>query len=211
MRAAVVLASVLAIGAGCSNGGTGGAETPPNSSPRVAVGGADELGRASASTAPDPVAAAIAFVASTDNLMAHSSIGRAEIFRKLVVPDQVSANAHAFEQVAESMAATLEVPLMRLTWVEAPLTATLVEATDGVATVDVWTVSVLGAPDSGPPQQVWRTVTVVLDLVDGRWLVADSSADSGPTPVSSDLALPAGFDGFAEVAGWSAVVQGVGL
>ncbi|MDW3212647.1 MAG: hypothetical protein R8G01_01515 [Ilumatobacteraceae bacterium] len=150
-------------------------------------------------------------MASTDNLMAHSSIGRREIFRKLVVPDQVAPNADALERVAESMAATLDVPVFRLTWVEAPLTATLVQSSAGRATVDVWTVSVLGAPDAGAPQQAWRTVHVVLDLVDGMWLVADSSADSGPTPIVSDVALPADFDGFAEVAGWPAVVQGVGL
>jgi hypothetical protein len=211
MRAAVVVALVLAVCAGCSGGGGGAVEHSPESAPRRAVSGSDEAIGVPGATAPDPVAAAVAFVASTDNLMAHSSIGRAEIFRKLVVPDQVATNARAFEQVAESMAATLEVPVMRLTWVEAPLTATLAEATDDTATVKVWTVSVLGAPDSGTPQQVWRTVTVVLDLVDGRWLVGDSSADSGPTPATSDLALPAGFDGFAEVAGWPPVVQGVGL
>ncbi len=210
MRTAVVLALVLAVCAGCSDGG-GAVEVPPGSIPGGAMRGSEKSDGSPTPTAPDPVTAAVAFVASTDSLMAHSSIGRAEIFRKLFVPHQVSANARAFEQVAESMAATLEVPVMRLTWVEAPLTATLVDATDDDAIVDVWTVSVLGAPDSGPPQQVWRTVTVVLDLVDGRWLVADSSADSGPTPVTSDLALPADFDGFAEVAGWSAVVQGVGL
>ncbi|MGE3326663.1 MAG: hypothetical protein AB7N61_14790 [Acidimicrobiia bacterium] len=211
MRVAVVLASVLAVCAGCSTGGGGASEPPPDSAPSATVGRSEQPGDSPGSTAPDPVRAAVAFVAATDNLMAHSSIGRAEIFRKLVVPDQVAANAQAFEQVAESMATTLEVPVIRLTWVEAPLTATLVEAAGDTATVDVWTVAVLGAPDSGPPQQVWRTVTVVLDLVEGQWLVADSSADSGPTPVTSDLALPAAFDAFAEVASWSAVVQGVGL
>lgn len=209
MHAAVVFALALAVCAGCADRSGGADPTPREPVPGGVVSGSS--GDSPTTVAPDPVAAAVAFVASTDNLMAHSSIGRAEIFRKLVVPDQLAANARAFEQVAESMAATLEVPVMRLTWVEAPLTTTLVEANDDTATVDVWTVSVLGAPDSGPPQQVWRTVSVVLDLVDGRWLVADSSATSGPTPVTSDLALPAGFDGFAEVAGWSAVVPGVGL
>jgi len=38
------------------------------------------------------------------------------------------------------------------------------------------------------------------------WMGA--SADAGPTPMASDLALPARWDEFSEVAGWAAVVEG---
>ncbi len=210
MRRVALLVLVFGACAGCIGDGGNAAQPGPTSVDDIADDPGPPAASADAQTS-DPVAAAVAFVASTDHLMAHSSIGRREIFRKLVVPDQVAANADALERVAESMAATLDAPVIRLTWVEAPLTATLVDLSAGRATVDVWTLSVLGAPDAGPPQQVWRTVHVVLDLIDGVWLVADSSADSGPTPIVSDLALPANFDAFAEVAGWPAVVQGVGL
>ena len=79
------------------------------------------------------------------------------------------------------------------------------------ASVDVWTVSILGAPDAGSPQQVWRTVHVDLELIDGRWLVAAATADAGPTPAANELALQAGWDDFDVVAGWPPVVDGVGL
>jgi hypothetical protein len=46
---------------------------------------------------------------------------------------------------------------------------------------------------AGSPQQVWRTVHVDLELVDGRWLVAARNADSGPTPAATNLRCsPAG-------------------
>ena len=157
------------------------------------------------------MAAALAYVASTDTLMAHSSIGRAEIFRSLLTPAAVAEQAVAFEQAAEQLALTLDVPVERLVWVEAPITATLTDDGDSEAAVDVWTVSILGAPDAGSPQQVWRTVHVNLERLDGRWLVASATADAGPTPASNELALQSGWDEFAVVAGWDPIVVGVGL
>ena len=159
----------------------------------------------------DPVDAAIAYVASTDQLMAHSPIGRGEIFRRLVAPAAVDEQVEAFEAVATSMADTLGVTVDRLTWVEAPLTATLASVDHNQASVDVWAVSVLGAPDLGPPQQAWRTVHVDLELLDGAWLVASATADAGPTPQANELALPAAWEEFVVVAGWPAAVEGVGL
>jgi hypothetical protein len=208
MRARLVLAVALAPCVGCAPARNDTAAPDPRM-PAVAATSAQPAG--ARSTVPDPVEAAVSYVSSTDTLMGHSTIGRAEIFRELVVPEAVDGQTQAFEQLAEDMAATLGLDVVRLSWVEAPLTATLVEQAADSATVDVWTVSVLGAPDTGPPQQVWRTVRVVLGLVDGAWLVADANADSGPTPASNELALQSGFDEFAEVAGWPAVVPGVEL
>ena len=102
-------------------------------------------------------------------------------------------------------------PVERLTWVESPLTARLSADSGSSALVDVWSVSVLGAPDAGSPPQVWRTVHVHLELTGGRWLVAAADADAGPTPATNELALPAGWTDFEVVARWPAVVQGVGL
>lgn len=159
----------------------------------------------------DPVAAAVRYVASIDALMGHSPIGRSEIVRGLVAPLVVDEHVAALQAGADELADRLEVPVERLTWVEAPITATLLDRDDGTARVDVWSVSVLGAPDAGSPQQVWRTVHVGLVRSEGTWLVESASADSGPTPQPNDLALPAGFDEFEVVAGWSPVVEGAEL
>src|SRR5690606_7618228 len=107
---------------------------------------------------------------STDGLMAHSSIGRREILRKLVTPEAVAEQVAGIESAAAGLADALGVSVERLTWVEAPLTATLVRRNGPTASVAVWAVSVLGSPDGGPPQQAWRTVHVDLALVDGEWL-----------------------------------------
>ena len=159
----------------------------------------------------EPVTAAISYVASTDELMGHSPIGRREIFRKLVTPTQVAEQAAAFELAAAEMALTLAVPVERLVWVEAPLTATLIDSAEGSASVDVWSVSVLGSPDVGSPQQVWRTVRVELELLDEEWKVTGATAESGPTPAANELTLQSGWDDFERVAAWPAVVEGVGL
>jgi hypothetical protein len=205
MRGTATILAVLVAVAGCSSAGdqsqARSAINPESAAPAPG----------SVSARPDPVAAAIAYVASTDELMAHSPIGRAEIFRKLVVPGAVIAHVEAFQKAADDLATTLDVPVERLTWVESPLTATLAADSGSSATVDVWSVSVLGAPDAGSPQQVWRTVHVDLELTGGRWLVAAADADAGPTPAANELALPAGWADFEVVARWPAVVKGVGL
>jgi hypothetical protein len=161
--------------------------------------------------APDPVVAAIAYVASTDDLMGHSPVGRREIFRKLVAPAEVDTQAASFEQAASELATTLDVPVERLMWVEVPITAKVAESNGDSASVDVWTVSVLAAPSTGSPQQVWRTVHIDLELSSGRWLVTAANADQGPTPAANELALQSGWKEFQVVASWPAVVKGVGL
>lgn len=170
-----------------------------------------EQQRSSSHESNGPLEAALAYVASTDTLMAHSSIGRAEIFRSLLAPEAVAEHAAAFEQAAEQLALTLDLPVERLVWVEAPLTATMIDQSDSDAAVAVWTVSILGARGAGSPQQVWRTVRVDLKRLDDRWLVASATADAGPTPAANELALQSGWDEFVRVAGWDPIVAGVGL
>ncbi len=207
MRALLVLVVVCAAACGGESPRRDAAATPLSSSAAFTENpppvGAVEV--------PDPVAAAVTYVASTDALMAHSSIGRREILRKLVTPDALAEQVAGIESAVTGLAEELGVPVERLTWVEAPLTATLLRSDGRSASVDVWVVSVLGAPDGGPPQQAWRTVHVDLAVVDGEWLVSAAEADAGPTPRSNDLALPSGWDEFAKVAGWPAVAPGVGL
>lgn len=207
MRAFLLLA--VAFAAGCAGGSAERDQAAAPLSSTAAL--AENSPTAVAVGTPDPVSAAVTYVASTDGLMAHSSIGRREIIRKLVTPDAVAEQVTGIESAAAGLADELGIPVEQLTWVEAPLTAALLRSDATSASVGVWAVSVLGAPDGGPPQQAWRTVHVDLALVDGEWLVSAADADAGPTPRSNDLALPSGWDEFAEVAGWAAVAPGVGL
>lgn len=202
-----LLAPVVVAFAACSSGQVDHAVSPPvpaTAAPatHTASGGSD------AGAAPDPIAAAVRYVATTDGLMAHSSIGRREILRSLVTPGALADQVEGIEGAATRLADELGVAAERLTWVEAPISASIVTRSEAAASVDVWVVSVLGAPDTGPPQQAWRTVHVDLVLLDGEWMVSGASADAGPTPMASDLALPARWDEFSEVAGWAAVVEG---
>jgi hypothetical protein len=209
----VSIAFVVAIGlAACS---TPDPTSAPAVSPATAVPtGVTSLAKSSVSSSPshdDPRRAAVVYVASTDELMAHSPVGRREILRKLVTVTALDGQVTSFENAAGQLATTLNVAVERLVWVEAPLTATVVAATATVATVDVWTVSILGAPTTGSPQQVWRTVHVHLVLVGERWLVDTASADQGPTPAGNELAIQSDWKQFDVVAAWPAVVPGVGL
>ena len=209
MRALIAAVALVVALTACS---AGSAEpSPTDGAPEPPAPSEPDRAAAMVTEEPGPIEAAVSYVASTDQLAAHSPIGRGEIFRRLLVPSAVTEQAEAFEAAATSLAETLGITVDRLTWVEAPLTATLLSSDAERATVDVWTVSVLGAPDAGPPQQAWRTVHVELELVDGTWMVSGATADAGPTPQSNELSLPASFDEFSVVAGWPAAVEGVGL
>jgi hypothetical protein len=213
LRGVASITMVLAVGlGGCSTSGS----STERSSSTMAWASPTETPMTSeatsaGSTSDGPVQAAVAYVASTDELMAHSPVGRREIFRKLVTASALDGQLSSFESAAEQLATTLNVPVERLVWVEAPITATLVDDVATSAAVDVWTVSILGSPTTGSPQQVWRTVHVQLELDGGRWLVESATADEGPTPASNELAMQASWKQFDVVASWPAVVHGVGL
>ena len=209
-RFAAVAVAIAALLSACSASASPSGHNTFTTTPSVDTT-QPEILNPGASALSDPLAAAVAYVASTDELMAHSPVGRREIFRKLVAPSALDGQVTSFEEAAAQLATTLKIPVERLVWVEAPLTATIVEATDAAVSVDVWTVSILGAPDVGSPQQVWRTVHVNLEMDSGRWLVASASADEGPTPAGNELAMQAGWQQFEVVASWPAVVKGVGL
>jgi hypothetical protein len=207
LRVVVVLATFAMVACSPARSQSSNRSVPTSSD----VESATSTGAAPTAAAPDPVVAAIAYVASTDDLMGHSPVGRREIFRKLVAPTEVDTQAVSFELAASELATTLDVPVERLTWVELPITAKVAELTGDSASVDVWTISVLGAPSTGSPQQVWRTVHIDMELSSGRWLVTTATADQGPTPAANELALQAGWKEFQVVASWPAVVKGIGL
>lgn len=212
VRLLVPAAAVLAfVAVGCSGSSSQSRRDDATASGSSIASTSPTAASSTVSASVDPLEAAVTYVASTDELMAHSPVGRREIFRKVVVPASVEEQVVSFEEAASKLATTLDVPVERLVWVEAPITARIVASTQSAASVDVWTVSILGAPDAGSPQQVWRTVHVDLELVSGRWLVATADAETGPTPAANELALQAGWKQFLEVASWPPVVEGIGL
>lgn len=200
----LAVVALLLLGAGCA----GSTSASDSGGPQVAA--TPNISEAERG-APSPVYAAVRFVASTNALMSRSPVGRREILRQLVASEHLAEYVNALERAAADLAEKLDMPIERLTWVEAPVTATSQASTSTTATVDVWTVSVLGAPDLGSPQQVWRTVHIDLELVAGAWLVTEATADAGPTPASNDLALQATWDDFEAVSAWPPAIPGAEL
>ena len=199
----LAVVALLLLAAGCA-----GSTSASDGGPQVAA----TLNSSEAEReAPSPIDPAVRFVASTDALMSRSPVGRREILRQLVAPEHLAEYINALERAAADLAEKLDMPIERLTWVEAPVTATLQASSSTTASVDVWTVSVLGAPDLGSPQQVWRTVHVDLELVAGAWLVTEATADAGPTPASNELALQATWDDFEAVSAWPPAIPGAEL
>jgi hypothetical protein len=50
------------------------------------------------------------------------------------------------------------------------------------ATVSVWRVGIIGSGATVPPQQSWRTETVLLVWQSGRWKIEGFASEPGPTP-----------------------------
>lgn len=158
-------------------------------------------------TTESAVAAAVRYVASNGELFAHSPVGRREILRKLVTPEALPAQVAALDEVATAMSSKLSQPIEEYVWVEAPLTAGTEDGHDANdVTVAVWTVAVFAHPSGEMVEQVWRTVHVTLQATGGRWLVAEASSDSGPTPTANELALPSSVDDYLGVARLTPVV-----
>ena len=157
------------------------------------------------------VAAAVRYVASTDELMAHSMVVRRDILAKLVAPEVLDAQMTALEATVASFEQARKVSVTRFVWVETPLTATIIEtAAPGVVRVGVWSVSIMSQPGSTTAEEAWRTVTVTVHLTAGHWLVTAVTATPGPTPIANVLAVPSPVAEFLTVAAWPPVMAGVG-
>ena len=101
-----------------------------------------------------------------------------------------------------------DVTALRL--IEQPLSTRATEVGD-VVRVDVWSLLVIAAPGTGPARQAWRTVTLDMVLVDGRWLVSEWQSQPGPTPAP---AVEASFDdasAIGEVLGWGLAMATSGV
>ena len=155
--------------------------------------------------------AAINAVALTDEVVTAGFISRRDLIGGFAtsafaprLADETSAQVNAL--LVELGDRHTDVTALRL--IEQPLSARAMVIGD-VVRVDVWSLLVIAAPGTGPARQAWRTVTVDMVLVDGRWLVSEWKSRPGPTPAP---AVEASFDDAStvgELLGWEpAIVTG---
>jgi hypothetical protein len=203
----VATAGLVVSSAARSGGASGGGASP------VAAAAAP----ASASSAPsDDVTlsvdigaarrAAVAAVSRTGEVVAAGMFSRGDLIATFATP--AFAAALAAETTAQVNAFFVAlgvsgVDASKVAVVEAPITARAVPTAGGVR-VQVWTVLVAAVPDTGVAREAWRTVTV--DMVDlgGRWLVDGWSSAPGPAPVPAADGVFGDADAVRERLAWPA-------
>ncbi|TEX45726.1 MAG: hypothetical protein B7C54_11780 [Acidimicrobiales bacterium mtb01] len=197
-----VLAAVAAIGVVVSRAGSheSGETTTATVDQR-------EPRSASAQPADDLEAArdaAVAAVALTDDVARAGFISRRELIESFTTPSYGPTLANETSEAVTAMLLDLgerDVDPADLHVVEQPISARAEASADGVR-VSVWSVLIVAVPGTGPGRQVWRTVTLDMVKVGGRWLVDHWSSEPGPTP---SPAAEAAFDdakAFVEPLGW---------
>lgn len=154
---------------------------------------------------PDPVRAAAAAVALTGDVVVAGFISR----RELIESFTTAAFAPRLADATSDDVASLMLGLggdgrdpSRLRVIELPVTSQLTSRHGHRATVEVWSVMVAAAPDVGPGRQAWRTVSLDLELVNGRWLVDGWASQLGPTPALAPESPIASSDEILDVLSW---------
>lgn len=129
-------------------------------------------------------AAAVAAVGLTGSIIDAGLISRRDLVASIATPAYGPFLVDDTSMSVESMLAELgarHIDQRDLRVGEYPLTAAATVEGAGVR-VRVWSVMVIAAPGTGPARQVWRTVTVLMVDVEGRWLVDEWVSVFGPTP-----------------------------
>ena len=161
----------------------------------------------------DPVAVAADVVALTGEVVDAGPISRRELIESFTTADfgPILADTTAAQlsdlQLEFGVAGLSPADLRAI---EVPVTARLVERVDHRARVEVWSVMAVSVERSGGARQVWRTVGVDLDLVDGEWLVDGWHSTLGPTPALAPEAPVSSAGDVADVLAWDAARGGRG-
>ena len=92
-----------------------------------------------------------------------------------------------------------------LTCEELPLTFHVIAAEAERATVEVWSLLIIGAPAHSAPRQAWRTVTIELVWERDAWRVDRWDVAAGPTPALTPTAPISDIAHVTEVLSWSTV------
>ena len=92
-----------------------------------------------------------------------------------------------------------------LIWDEIPLTSHITTANENTATIEVWSVLIVGVPGHGAPRQVWRTVTIGLVWERSAWRIDKWDAAAGPTPALAATAPISDVASIRTVLAWPTV------
>jgi hypothetical protein len=200
--AAAVVLGVLAVRARHEQSGTPlGGQTAPSSRQAAPAGVSIQA------SAVDVAAArrsAVAAVAMTGPVAEAGFISRRDLIGSFTTPSFGPTLAERTSQALTALFMELgqrQVDTARLAVVEQPVTATAAPTPRGVR-VQVWSVLVVAAPGTGPGRQVWRTVTVDMARLNGRWLVDGWSSSLGPSPAPPTEGSFDDAGAFAEPLGW---------
>jgi hypothetical protein len=185
-------------------------ETGQWSQPNVVVAGrvAD-----SAVDVEEATRAALVAVGSTGEVVRAGMFTRADVIGGLATEAYAPVLASETTQQVNAFLLGLGeagVDPSQLRVLEAPVTWRATAEPDGSVMVEVWSVLAVSVRGTSTARQAWRTVTVTMRLVEGRWLVDGWASRSGPTP-----ALPpeAAIDDRSDVdlpLSWSPAVAGGG-
>jgi hypothetical protein len=161
----------------------------------------------------DPVVVAADVVALTGEVVAAGPISRRELIESFTTADfgptlaDTTASQLSELQLEFGVAGLSPADLRAI---EVPVTARLVDRDDRRARVEVWSVMSVSVERSGGARQVWRTVGVDLDLVEGEWLVDGWHSTLGPTPALAPDAPISSAGDVAVVLAWDAARGGRG-
>jgi hypothetical protein len=217
-RRTVAIVAVAAVGfAACGTGTEDRSRQPvdPPSAPG-AMSGRGELGPTGARHGV-PVgwpagsggarAAAVSAVGLAGEIAKAGFITRGDMIDTLAsrgfASDLAIATEHQLADLAEALG-EIEVLPPAIAWTEVPLTARVVNDSQGTARVEVWSVVVVASAYVGVPRQAWRTV--ILDMVweDDDWKVDAWDITPGPTPALAAAAAVSDGREVADVADWPA-------
>ena len=158
-------------------------------------------------SAPGAERAALAAVRLTGPIAKAGFISRADLIRSITSdsfgPKLASTSASQLAEMTAELGAAKVAPV-DLVWSELPLTSRVGSATDTTASVDVWSVLIVGIQGKGAPRQVWRTVTVTLVWERDDWRIDNWTTVPGPTPALAATASISDVTAISNTISWTA-------
>lgn len=207
MRRLLLIGAAVAIGATAvvARHLMGSAPTPAGP---ISASTATTISSVAAVTRPSAEAAAVVAVRATGQIARAGFIERRDLVGALAstrfAPTLTSSSAAQLSQMTLAIGA-VGVAAADVLWHELPLTVRVVSSNDTVATVEVWSVLIVGVPGHGAPRQVWRTVTMTFVWERDRWRIDSWTTVAGPTPALASAEPISDVAEVAKVLGWSSV------
>jgi hypothetical protein len=214
MRRIVVVLAVLAVL------GVGGVVLAWTTGPSKGVGSGESEPVASIASSAAPNVgsdmaaarlAAVTAVASTAEVMRVGMFTRGDLIDRIATTafagELSSATTAQVNEFIVSLGAAGRDP-SELAVMEVPVSASATEVAPGRVRVDVWSVLVVSMPGTAVARQAWRTTTLDMQSVDGRWLVDGWRSEPGPSPALPPTGVVAERGEVATRLGWQQVLPG---